>query len=165
VNLLRIARHAVQTWFGARRRFPKHTLDRIEAAIEESEKRHGGELRFVVETGLEGLRLWRGITPRARAEEVFARLGVWDTEHDNGVLIYVLLADRDVEILADRGFNGKVTAQEWEQVCREMEAHFARGEFETGSLAGIEAATRLMARHFPPRSPEPNELPDRPVLT
>jgi len=164
VSLLRIARHAFQTWIGGRRRFPKRTLDRLEQAIQACERRHGAELRFVVETGLEGVRLWRGITPRARAEEVFARLGVWDTELDNGVLIYVLLADRDVEILADRGFNGKVTAEEWEAVCREMERHFARGDFETGSLAGIEGATRLMERHFPPGSPEPNELPDRPVL-
>ena len=164
MNPLRIVRHAFQTWIGGRRRFPKHTLDRLEEAIRESEKRHGGELRFVVETGLEGMRLWRGITPRARAEEVFARLGVWDTELDNGVLIYVLLADRDVEILADRGFNGKVKPEEWEAVCREMESHFARGDFEGGSLAGIEAVTRLMERHFPPASPEPNELPDRPVL-
>jgi uncharacterized membrane protein YgcG len=164
VNLLRIARHAFQTWIGGRRRFPKHTLDRLDAAIEESEKRDGGELRFVVETGLEGMRLWRGITPRARAEEVFARLGVWDTELDNGVLIYVLLADRDVEILADRGYNGKVTTEEWEAVCREVEGHFARGDFEAGSLAGIAGVTRLMERHFPPGSAEPNELPNRPVL-
>jgi uncharacterized membrane protein len=164
MNPLRFFRHAFATAIGARRRFPKHTLDRIEHAIRESETRHGGEIRFVVETGLEGSRLWSNVTPRARAEEVFARVGAWDTELDNGVLIYVLLADRDVEILADCGFNGKVGKEEWESVCREMERHFAEGHFETGSLAGVEGVSRLMARHFPPAAREPNELPDRPVL-
>ena len=106
--------------------------------------------------------------PRARALEVFAHLRVWDTEHNNGVLIYVQVADRDVEIVADRGFEGRVSAAEWEAVCRLMEEHFRAGRFETGSIAGVEAIGNLLARHFPQEAAKPvnshNQLPDRPTL-
>jgi len=105
---------------------------------------------------------------RARALEVFAHLGVWDTEHNNGVLIYVQLADRDVEIVADRGFQGRVSLAEWEAVCRLMEEHFRAGRFKEGSIAGVDAIGDLLARHFPPNLKTParshNQLPDRPTL-
>ena len=95
---------------------------------------------------------------------MFAKLGVWDTEYNNGVLIYLLLADRDIEIVADRGFEGQVAEAEWQEVCRCMENEFRAGQFEAGALAGVRRVSQLVARHFPPRADDRNELPDRPVV-
>ena len=160
----RIARHL---WIGAperRSRFPAATLDRITAAVADAEKRHHGEIRFAVEASLRLGPLWRGMTARQRAIEAFAALGVWDTEANSGVLIYLLLADRDVEIVADRGVHAKVGAEGWEAICKTMEAEFRAGRFEAGILAGIAAVSRHLEVHFPRRGDDVNELPDRPVL-
>jgi uncharacterized membrane protein len=149
--------------------FPSAALDAIEQAIARVERTHDGELRFAIETALTPLHVWHEIAPHDRALEVFGYLRVWDTDANNGVLIYVQLADRHVEIVADRGFQGKVSPAEWAAVCRLMEQHFRAGRFQAGSIAGIEAIGELLARHFPARS-EPsehthnNELPDRPAL-
>jgi uncharacterized membrane protein len=146
--------------------FPKTTLDAIEQAIARAEQTHAGEIRFAVETALTPLHIVQGVTPRARALDVFAHLRVWDTEQNNGVLIYVQLADRDVEIVADRGFTGRVAPAEWEAVCRLMEEHFRAGRFSAGSIAGVDAIAQLLARHFPqgPGAASRNQLPDRPTL-
>jgi uncharacterized membrane protein len=160
----RFVRHLFHPRWLVYRSFPERTLDRITAAVADSERGHGGEIRFVVEGALDFLPLLNGQTTRHRALEVFSRLRIWDTEANNGVLIYLLLADRDVEILADRGLNGKVSPQEWEAICREMEAHFARGEFEQGTLAGISRVDALLRRHFPVAGANPNELPDAPAV-
>jgi uncharacterized membrane protein len=156
---------ATPAWV-ARRRFPAATLDAIEAAIREGERAHSGEVCFAVEASLELGDLWRGVTPRERARAVFSELGVWDTEANNGVLIFVLLAERDVEIVADRGAAARIGAEDWERVCREMEAHFREGRFAEGALAGVRAVGHLLARHFPVSGerPEANELGDRPLL-
>ncbi|MEW5786640.1 MAG: TPM domain-containing protein [Pseudomonadota bacterium] len=160
--------HLLMPGWRVRRVFPRAVLARIEAAVAASEVRHGGQIRFVVEGALGVLPLFRGHSARDRARQVFAGLGVWDTRDNNGVLIYLLLADRDVEILADRGFNGKVDGVQWEAVCQEMEGHFRAGRFEAGALAGIARVDTLLARHFP-RGPggqgsAGNELPDAPAL-
>jgi uncharacterized membrane protein len=147
-----------------RKHFSDSALAEIEAAIRDVESRHSGEIRFVVETALDGEELWRGLAPRARALEVFSHLGVWDTANNNGVLIYVLFADRDVEIVADRGIAARVTQAEWEQVCREIEAHYREGRFAQGSVAGIRAVGRLLEQHFPGQSADADELPNQPVL-
>jgi uncharacterized membrane protein len=164
----RLIRHAAATHWRTRMLFPAATLDAIERAIARAEKTHGGEIRFAVETGLTPLHILNGMAPRARALEVFASLRVWDTESNNGVLIYVQLADRAVEIVADRGFKGRVSPAEWEAVCRLMEEHFRAGRFETGSIAGVDAIGNLLARHFPANVERPaashNQLPDRPTL-
>ena len=164
----RLIRHAAATHWRTRMVFPASTLDAIEQAIARAEKSHGGEIRFAIETALPPLHILHGAAPRARALEVFAALQVWDTEHNNGVLIYVQLADRDVEIVADRGFGGRVSTAEWEAVCRLMEEHFRAGRFEAGSIAGIDAIGTLLMRHFPPHlkgaAPSHNQLPDRPTL-
>jgi uncharacterized membrane protein len=147
--------------------FPRTVLDAIERAIGAAEKMHGGEIRFAIETSLPPLHVLHGMTPRARALEVFANLRVWDTEHNNGVLLYLLLADRSVEIIADRGFDGRVGAAEWEGVCRLMEEYFRARKFEAGSVAGVNAIGSVLARHFAPRAPAGsahNELADRPTL-
>ena len=164
----RLIRHAAATHWRTRMLFPAATLDAIEQAIARAEKTHAGEIRFAIETGLTPLHILNGMAPRARALDVFASLRVWDTEHNNGVLIYVQLADRAVEIVADRGFQGRVNPAEWEAVCRLMEEHFRAGRFDIGSIAGVDAIGNLLTRHFPPNlgrlSRSDNQLPDRPTL-
>ena len=147
---------------GVRRAFSVATLNAIEHAIAESERAHGGEIRFAVEASLTTLEVMRGFTPRERALQVFAQLGVWDTQANNGVLIYVLWADRDVEIVADRGFNGQVSPQEWSDVCHRMEELFGNGDTERASTEGIRAVGALIARHYP--ATDRNELPNRAVI-
>jgi uncharacterized membrane protein len=161
---IRLIRHLVETRFATRRRFTPQVLDHIEAAVAAAEGAHCGELRMVIETDLDAWAIISGKTARQRALEVFAGCHVWDTEQNNGVLLYVLCADRAVEIIADRGFNGLVTAVEWSGVCRSMEAEFRHGRWEQGAIAGVEAAARLLARHFPGGAERSNELPDRPAL-
>jgi uncharacterized membrane protein len=149
-----------------RRAFSPDTLAAIEAAIDESERLHSGEIRFAVENALEPGELWRGKTPRERALEIFAALGVWDTEANNGVLIYVLLADHDVEIVADRGYNGRVTPEQWASVCGEMERHFRVERFKEGAVAGVQQVGSIIAGIFPqlPGGRDADELPNRPAM-
>ncbi|MEO6922633.1 MAG: TPM domain-containing protein, partial [Bryocella sp.] len=110
-------------------------------------------------------RVLRSHRARTRAEEVFARLRVWNTEHNSGVLVYILLADHAIEIVADRGIAAKVAQGEWQPVCALMQQHFARGEYEVGAIAGVAAIGKLLALHFPANGlRNPDELPDRPVL-
>lgn len=165
MELSRWWRHLVWTRGKLARDFPVQALDEIERAITASESTHGGELRFAVEGALEPQEVWAGRTPRERALEVFASLGVWDTEANNGVLIYLLLADRDVEIVADRGYNGRVRPQEWTAVCEAMEQRLRAGQYLSGVLEGVHAAGALMARHFPagPGGRE-DQLPNRPAV-
>lgn len=144
--------------------FPRQSLLAIEQAIKASESAHVGEIRFAAEGALHPAALFKGQTARERAIEVFSQLRVWDTEHNNGLLIYLLLADRDVEIVADRGIHAKVGAQEWENICRGMETAFKQANFEGGVVAGIEAVTRQLVKHFPASAADQNELPDKPVV-
>ncbi len=164
----RLIRHVAATHWRTRMLFPRRTLDAIEQAIGRVESMHEGEIRFAIETALTPLHVLNRVAPRTRAWEVFAHLRVWDTERNNGVLIYVQLADRDVEIVADRGFEARVSQPEWEAVCRLMEAHFRAGRFEAGSIAGVEAIGNLLTRHFPAglqgAGQTHNQLPDRPTL-
>ena len=164
MSIKRIARHLVQHHWRAKQIFPQNVLDRIEQAIRQSETTHSGQVRFVVEGALDGAPLFRNQSARARALDVFAHLRIWDTAHNNGVLIYLLLADRDVEIIADRGIDAKVGAAGWETICRAMEAEFGAGQFERGVIDGIAAVSRELAKHFPPSGPHRNELPDKPVV-
>jgi uncharacterized membrane protein len=164
MDLARLVRHLATSTRLVRRRFPESAMRAIEAAIAAGEQRHEPEIRFAVEAALHPRAVIRGLAPRARAIEVFSELRVWDTEHNCGVLIYLLLADRDVEIVADRGVAAKVTPVEWELICREMEVHLREGRYEAGALAGIRAASDLLARHFPARGPRRGEQPDRPVV-
>ncbi len=164
MSIKRIARHLVQHHWRAKVIFPPPVLARIEQAIKRSETMHSGQVRFVVEGALDGAPLFRNQPARARALDVFSHLRIWDTAHNNGVLIYLLLADRDVEIVADRGIDAKVGADGWEKICREMETEFRSGQFERGVIKGIEAVSQELARHFPPGGPQRNELPDKPVV-
>jgi uncharacterized membrane protein len=164
MKFARLCKHLFATRAGARRRFTSAAFEQIEAAIHAVESRHSGEIRFVIEAALDIDELLAGVTPRERAIEVFSHLRVWDTEANNGVLIYVLLADRDVEILVDRGLAARVPHEEWETICHEIEAQYREGRFAQGSVAGIQSVGRLLARHFPGHGADPNELPNQPVL-
>lgn len=164
MNLGRIARHLLSTPRRVKRAFPPASLDAIEQAIRQSETVHGGEIRFAVEAALDTAALFAGQSAREHALEVFSRLGVWDTEHNNGVLIYLLLADRDVEIVADRGIHARAGAVEWERICRDMEAALAQGRYEAAVAGGIHAVAQIMARHFPAARAQRNELPDKPAV-
>lgn len=162
--LKRLFRHLTIPHWWALRAFPSSVLSRIEAAVAASEMAHLGELRFVVEANLPLPGLLRGQRPRVRAIELFSLLRVWDTEHNSGVLIYVQLIDRRVEIVADRGIDARVELEFWQGVCRGMEAAFRRREFEAGALTAIGDITRALTRHFPAAGANANELPDRPLV-
>lgn len=160
----RALRHLFYPHWLVRRAFPKATLTRIEDAVRESEKRHRGEIRFAVEGALEFFRVLRGLTARARSLELFSLLHVWDTEENTGVLIYVQLADRHLEIVADRGIAKLIEQSQWDAICRRMEGAFAQGRYDEGALAGIAEVTALLERHFPAGEQNPDELPDAPVV-
>lgn len=164
-HIERLSRHLFGAWFQLRRCFPSALLDEMAVAIRDGERRHRGELRFAVESRLAPSAVWAGMTARQRAQQVFAQLGVWDTELNTGVLIYVLLAERRIEIVADRGLAASVDAAEWERICAQMREAFAAGRWREGSLAGIAAVHALAEAHFPSDGRDnPDELPDRPVL-
>ncbi len=162
--LRRWLQHLTTTPFALRRCFPPATLAAIDAAITASERHHRAEIRCAVETALTVDHLFRGVASAARAAEVFSSLGVWDTAENNGVLLYVLLAERNIEIVADRGFAGRVTAAEWESICAGMEAAFGAGHYEAGTLAALDRISTLARQHFPAQGEERNELPDGTVL-
>jgi uncharacterized membrane protein len=164
MELARFWRHAMMSPGKARRSFPPSTLDAIQREVAAQEKRHRGEVCFVVEAELNSWQLWRDVASRARARELFGLRGVWNTEENNGVLIYVLLADRSVEIVADRGIDKRVQPAEWSAICRAMEASFAQGRFEEGAIAGVRSVSELIARDFPANGDERNELDDRPAM-
>jgi uncharacterized membrane protein len=168
MRLGRLFRHVAATHWRTRMMFPAGTLDAIEEAIGRAERTHGGEIRFAIETALTPLQILAELAPRTRALEVFAHLRVWDTEANNGVLIFVQVADHSVEIVADRGVASRVAQPEWDAVCRMMEEHFRAGRFKVGAIAGVEAVGALLARHFPAPAASPsltgNQLPDRPTL-
>lgn len=164
MNIKRILKHLLMTNGQVDRAFPPQAMISIEQAITASESTHDGEIRFAVEDALESMPLFKGQSARERALDVFSQLRIWDTEHNNGVLIYVLLADRDVEIIADRGIHAKVGHREWEDICRKMETAFKQKDFEGGVVSGIQAVTQHLMKHFPASGASRNELPDKPVM-
>ena len=164
MKIKRIVKHLLVTDGQVRRAFPRSTLMMIEKTIKESEAAHVGEIRFAVEGALDGLPLFKGQSARERAIEVFSQLRVWDTEDNSGLLIYLLLADRAVEIVADRGIDAKVSPQEWTAICQQMEAAFRESNYEGGVIRGVQAVTQHLVQHFPAGGHDGNELPDKPVV-
>jgi uncharacterized membrane protein len=164
MGVSRFLRHLFYDHWSVRSAFPKPAMESIERAIGEQERRHDGELRFAVEASLPFSDLVTGVTARDRAIELFSRLRVWDTERNAGVLIYVLLADKRVEVVADRGIHRKVGETAWEAICGNMQREFAAGRFEEGALLGLQAASDLLVAHFPPRGENPDELSNKPVV-
>ena len=164
MKIKRFFRHFLTFPWQVRQVLPRQAMAAIKAAIRESESSHYGEIRFAVEAALDVRSLLEGRSARERAVEVFSQLRVWDTERNNGVLIYLLLADRDVEIVADRGIHRAVGQPGWENICREMEQVFGQGRFEEGAIFGIRAVARYLVRHYPAQGENVNELPDMPVI-
>lgn len=164
MDIKRIGRHFLTTKHHLNRTFPPRVLKTIGQAIKSSESGHSGELRIVIEPALDSLSVFRGVTARERAIEIFSQLRVWDTEHNNGLLIYLLLADRAVEIVADRGIHARVGEQLWTAICNSMQADFKKSAYEAGMLSGIQSATALLVKNFPVTGVQVNELPDSPVI-
>ena len=164
MDIVRILKHLCTTGLHLRRRFPQVTCHAIEQEIAKSEALHNGELRFAIETALDLPPLLHGLRSRQRARDVFSQLRVWDTEMNSGVLIYLLLVDHKVEIVADRGIAAKVDQADWEMVCREMERAFRAGDFKGGAIVGVQRISALLAQHFPPEPRNPNELPNQPYI-
>ena len=164
MNFSRTLKHLFTTHWALRRAFPTPALAAIERAVREAEQGHNGQIRVVIEAALPAEALWHDQPARNRAIEVFAASRVWDTEHNNGVLIYLLFADHDVEIVADRGIATRVADEEWESLCRDMERAFKDGRFETGLVSGIGAVADHLAVHFPASEQGSNELPDKPLM-
>ena len=161
---MRILSHLVLPRSALGRRFPSHALTAIEEAVQASEKLHRAEIRVAIEAALDLRCLWRVRSARERALEMFGELAVWSTRERNGVLIYVLLAERDVEIVADSGFDGRVKESEWQHVSSVIEREFAAGRWRDGVLRGIEAVSVLLAREFPANGSNPNEQQNRPAV-
>ena len=161
---MRLLRHVFAR--SARHLFPEDSLQRIADAISTGELRHRGEIMFAVESELPAGMILRGVQARQRAEAAFARLRTWDTEANNGVLIYLLLADHRLEIVADRGLNDRVSAEQWRGVCLLMEERLRAGEPEQAVIRGIVADSDLLAGHFPQidRDADRDELPNRPLI-
>jgi uncharacterized membrane protein len=164
MSIGRIGKHLLEHRWRVRRIFPPEALAVIERAIKAGEETHSGQVRFVVEGALDGKPLFTNQSARERALDVFSQLRIWDTAHNNGVLIYLLLADRQVEIIADRGIDAKVGAAGWERICKAMETDFKAGNFAGGVVKGIQAVSQQLAAHFPKRGAGPNELSDKPVV-
>jgi uncharacterized membrane protein len=139
-------------------------LGRLEQRVASSERRHSGEIRLCVEAGLPLSYLWRRATARERAVALFGKLRVWDTEANNGVLIYLLLAERAIEIVADRGLARRVPPSHWEEVVAGMREAFRQGRFEPGLMQAVEVVEAMLIAHFPlaEGATNPNELPDAP---
>lgn len=163
---LRILRHRWLDETDTRRALGPQALRGLEARVRASEAQHSGEIRLCVEAGLPLSYLWRGATARERAITMFGKLRVWDTELNNGVLIYLLLAEHRIEIVADRGVNRHVSQAQWETIVAKMSAEFAAQRYEPGLAAAIDAVTVLLIQHFPLAAGQhnPNELPDAPHL-
>jgi len=162
--LSRFFKHILMTRHATRRYFNRDALMHIESAIAQSEKKHSGQIQFIVEAALSTRALMNGQSARARALEIFSFFRIWDTEHNNGVLIYLLLADHKIEIIADRGIVKQVGDDYWEQVCHAMEKSIRLGAFEKGVLDGISMIDQALQRHFPATYSGKNELQDRPIL-
>lgn len=162
--LIRFIKHMFSHPWQVQRHFSAEALRTIEKAISASERQHAGEIRFVVEAGLHPYEILCKKTPKKRAIELFGRLNIWDTEHNNGVLIYLLLADRDVEIVADRGIDKQVGHAGWEEICRQMEELFRKGQFETGVLQGIVEISARLEKHFPQNGASKNEVSNKPIV-
>jgi uncharacterized membrane protein len=163
---LRLLKHRAFDEHDAKRMLSKDALARIQARVAASEQRHSGEIRVAVEAGLPISYLRRHASPRDRAVAMFGKLNVWDTERNNGVLIYLLLAEHAIEIVADRGLNRHVAAAEWSAIAESMKDAFRGGDFEGGLLRAVDAVDALLVRHFPAQAGEGdvNELPDAPYV-
>lgn len=160
----RLVRHLATTSASGRRAFPNATLQAIEHAIADSERRHRAEVRLIVESSLTLREILRHTTSRQRALALFAQYGIWDTEDNCGVLVYINLADRKVEIVTDRGIGKKVAHDQWQDICDAMTNGFKKGSYLQSTLDALGSINALLERHFPDDGSRLNQLPDRPLV-
>ena len=164
-RMQRLLANMFEGWFQLPRRFPAALLGEITVAIAAGERTHKGEVCVAIESRLDPWAVLGGLDATTRARQVFGQLRVWDTEHNSGVLLYILLAEHRIEIVVDRGIAARVAPAEWEVICARMRDRYASGEWRKGSLEGIAAAHAVLKQHFPGNDKDhPDELPDRPVL-
>jgi len=164
MSVSRAWRHALAALKPARWRLQVEALDRIEAEVVRAEATHAGEIRVAIESSLTPAQLWQGMAPRARALQVFSALGIWDTAANNGVLIYLLLADRSVEIIADRAIAALVPESDWLALCRDVEARSRGGDLAEACCQAVRGVAAVMSRHFPLDGGDRDELPNQPIL-
>lgn len=164
INWKRLLRHLFAGQGVVTSVFTPDLMRQIEERIVEAERHTLGELRFVVEGGLPPLQVMRGYNSRDRALDLFSQLHVWDTEHNSGILIYVQMLDRKVEILADRGIHARVGNEVWRNICHDMEVAFRHRQFAEGCFQALDAAHALLKEHFPAAGNNPDELPNSPVI-
>ena len=164
--LLRVLRHRRFGLGQARRALPQPVLAQLQAQVQASELRHSGQIRIYIESGLPNSYLWRGASARERAITLFGKLRVWDTEHNNGVLIYLLLADRAIELVADRGLCARVPESHWQQLLEQLRMSLRQGQYHVGLEQALDELTALLVQHYPAdaSTSKRNELPDAPVL-
>ena len=165
-KIKRILHHRLLDEADTRKAIPPALVERMAQRVAASERRHTGEIRICVEASLPTSYLLREATPRQRAITMFGKLRVWDTEQNNGVLVYLLLAERAIEIVADRGLARRVDPGEWQRIVQRMGAAFREGRYEDGLTQALEEVSALLVQHFPaaPGEVRANELPDEPVL-
>lgn len=157
----RFIRHFFASYWQVQQQFPPATQKAITQAIVSAEAMHAGEMRVVIEAALTPLQLLQGVTPCQRALDVFSQLRIWDTEHNNGVLIYVLLGDHAIEIIADRGIQQRVQEQNaWPPIIESLQQAFAAHQYQAGAIAAVAAVAQHLRSHFPRRGNDQNELPD-----
>ena len=164
ISISRFLRHLFSNNQKTRKHFPASSMKRIEDAIALSERHHNGQIRFIVETSLAPLALYHSQSVRERALEIFSLFRIWDTANNNGVLLYLLIADHVFEIIADRNIHAKAGQIYWDQVCNDMEKLLKNDQFEDGILLGIERISNVLKEHFPESVITPNELPDQPLI-
>ncbi len=160
----RTLKHLFYPGWWLRRHFPPTELQKIEAAIKQSEAKHSGEIRFAIESSLPFKALWHDETISERGLEVFSMLRVWDTEDNNGVLIYLSLADHKIEIIADRAINRVVPNEEWQQICRRMEVELQAGNYGASVVTAINEISQHLEKYFPRKDNDKNELSDKAVV-
>lgn len=160
----RLTKHLFTTTAAGRRAFPDATLAAIQSAIAEGETRHRAEVLMIVEPALGLQAVLDGVTARDRARMLFSDYRVWDTEENCGVLVYVNLADHQVEIVADRGIGRVVTDADWQVICSTMTKGFARGDFHDSVIAALGQLNALLQAHYPDDGSRLNQLSDKPVL-
>lgn len=164
LTLKRLMRHLKQRLMPIARFFPNQTMRAIEEAIAQSERKHAAQLCFIVENDYAFLDIWHGVTPRQRALSVFSQYRIWDTEQNNGVLIYLSLADRDIEIVADRGVDRAVPDFFWQDLMREVQTYYRQQAFEAGTLFAIQSIGQELERLYPAQVSQANELANSPIV-
>jgi uncharacterized membrane protein len=164
MNITRLIKHLLYPPWLVRYKFPPERLQKIENSIKRSETQHNGEIRFAVESSLGFFQLLQDRACFERGVDVFSELRIWDTEQNNGVLIFLLLADRKVEIIADRGLNNEIAESEWRSICQLMEKSFGKDDFEGGVINGINEISQLLIKHSPFQGEKVNELSNKPVI-